>query len=306
MFATQNWSRCSRHTSRSICRHSRRGSTDRRMRARSIQPVLRDGSSDAGALLAFRARVRANGAQALAVAHDQRHVIGGEREAVGALEQRFGAQRGEVEQFQAAGRLLVAAAAVRAGNRERRPQHLAGGAGDLAEAALRPPETRRPAARCRRDRRGPRAASRPTWSLLAPVLGGLQSPWVPDRTAAAGRSAARSGRDAPRAENSTRIARCRRPGRTCAPTGSRGTCPRDRTPANSRGTRAAVTSVLVFFATSCSLIAQGRGLGPERVGEPRAVRRPGEVLAASGVAAVDDRQPSSWPDRRSALRCDGW
>ena len=45
MSATQKWSRCRRHTSRSICRHSSRGSTDTRMRPRSIQPLLREGAS---------------------------------------------------------------------------------------------------------------------------------------------------------------------------------------------------------------------------------------------------------------------
>ncbi len=47
MSGVQKLSRCSRHTSRSICRHSARGSTAARTRVRSIQPVLRDGASEA-------------------------------------------------------------------------------------------------------------------------------------------------------------------------------------------------------------------------------------------------------------------
>ena len=54
MSATQKWSRCSRHTSRSICRHSAGGSTATRTRPRSSQPLLRDGRVSASASLSSR------------------------------------------------------------------------------------------------------------------------------------------------------------------------------------------------------------------------------------------------------------
>ena len=128
MSGTQNWSRCSRQTSRSICRHSLRGSTDSAdaRRGRSSRSCATASSDCAARPLRSGLRVGANGAQALALAHDERRVIGGEREAVGLA--RAASRRAAWRSRRASsrpGRFLVAAAAVRAGNRQRRPQHLA-------------------------------------------------------------------------------------------------------------------------------------------------------------------------------------
>ena len=104
MSGTQKWSRCSRHTSRNICRHSLRGSIDRRMRSRSIQPLLRDGvlGGRRRFALGFGLAIGGDGAQPLAFAHDERGVVRGEREAVGLVHQRFGAQRREIEDLEPA------------------------------------------------------------------------------------------------------------------------------------------------------------------------------------------------------------
>jgi hypothetical protein len=76
-------------------------------------------------------------AQALALSDEQRDVIGADRETVGALDQRFGAQRREIEYLQPAGSFLVAAATVRAHDRQHRPDDLvAGDSRDLSEAVL--------------------------------------------------------------------------------------------------------------------------------------------------------------------------
>ena len=163
MSAVQNWSRCSRHTSRSICRHSARGSTDD-ADAVEVDPAAlarRRVRLRRGIALARALRSRGNRAQPLAVADDERRVVGGHREALDLVEQRLGAQRFEVEELEPARRFLVAAAPVRADDRQHRPEDLAAGhAGDLAEACLRQPETARRAARCRRGRRARRARCR--------------------------------------------------------------------------------------------------------------------------------------------------
>ena len=78
-----------------------------------------------------------NRAQPLALANDQRRVVRAQRKAVRPLDQRFGAQRGEIEHLEAARRLLVPAPPVRADDRQQRPDDLVAlGPGDLAEAAF--------------------------------------------------------------------------------------------------------------------------------------------------------------------------
>ncbi len=78
-----------------------------------------------------------DGAQLLAAAHQQRVPVSGEREAVGLRDQGLGLGGGEIEDLQVPRRVLVAAAAVRARDRQRRPHDLAARhAGDLAEAAF--------------------------------------------------------------------------------------------------------------------------------------------------------------------------
>ena len=81
MSATQKWSRCRRQTSRSICApFGAAGRTDTRTRPRSSQPLLRDGRVVGVGLLVV-ARLGGDGAQALAFAHQQRVVVGRQREA---------------------------------------------------------------------------------------------------------------------------------------------------------------------------------------------------------------------------------
>ena len=159
----------------------------------------------------------------------QRHVVGGEREAVGLVHQRLGAQRREVEDLEPARRLLVAAAAVRADDRQhastapcRRPRRRSGRSGSSAtgNGAIAPRDARR-------GRRGRRRRGAPSGlASLAPGSSGRQPLGRGVERRRARRPAARSGRGAPRAESSTRTARCRTPGRTCASTGSTDIVPR--------------------------------------------------------------------------------
>ena len=81
--------------------------------------------------------VRGQRAQPLALANDERRAIVGEHEAVHLFDERLRAQRFEVEELETTGRLLVAAASVRADDRQQRPDHLvAGDPRDLPELAF--------------------------------------------------------------------------------------------------------------------------------------------------------------------------
>ena len=239
MSSTQNWSRCRRQTSRSIWRHSARGSNVRRTRSRSSQPLLREGFVAAGFVAGrFRIAAGSDHAQALAGAHQQGRGVGGEHELVGLLEQGLGLAAREVEAFERARAVLVAAAAVRAGNRQPRPQHMTfGGAGDAAEAALGHREGQhaafqpveidaRQAARRHAARRlvGLRILHAARRRFEGRGCIGLQRHQIGPRA---------------RAENSARTAGCRRPGRRCGWTGNRDAGRRARRPATSRETRAA-------------------------------------------------------------------
>ena len=166
---------------------------------------------------------------------DERRAVVGQHEAIDFLEQRLRAQRFEVEELEASRRFLVAAAAVRADDRQQRPDHLvAGDARDLAEASLRHGKRRHAPRDAGRGRRAsarsacPRRASRRRRDRPASV------PSAPDRTAAAHRPAARSGTAARRAGSDSSNCTRRTPDRTCGSTGNRGTCRADRTRARSR------------------------------------------------------------------------
>ena len=218
-----------------------RGSTETRMRA-EIDPAAlarRLVGPRCRALARVGHAVGANRAQPLALPQHERRVIVGDDEAVDLVDERLGLLRAEVEHFEPARQVLVAAASVRAGDGHQRPHDLvAGNAGDLVEASFGHRE-RRDAPRdagevdAQRRRRCRSALSRA-------ALG--SSGFIPLGSGSNGgracRPAAQSGTAAPRAESSARTARCRRRDRTCAATGSTGTCPPDRTTGCSRGTRA--------------------------------------------------------------------
>ena len=167
----QKWSRCSRHTSCRICRHSARGSTAARMRSRSSQPLLRDGASDCAAASRW-STLRFAGIARRRLPSRTTSVVWsrGERESLDLLGERFGLVGGEVEQLEATRGLLVAAAAVRPEDRHHGPDHLViRPRRRSGRTCSRAPETRQCGARCRRDRRAWRA-----WSPLASGFGALR------------------------------------------------------------------------------------------------------------------------------------
>ncbi len=189
------------------------------------------------AALALGPAHRRDRPKALAFANDERRVIAGDCEAVGLFHQRFDTLGFEFEHFKPAGRILVSAASVRARDRQHRPHNLAAArARDLAEAVFGNGERGDRGWRSRRDRPG--ALHSPLMPSVPCPYPRLPGPSAPDRTAAAFPPAARSDRAAHRAESSTRIERCRRPDRKCAPTGSRGSVLPDRMPDSNREIRA--------------------------------------------------------------------
>ena len=108
---------------------------DRHADAVEVDPAALARGFVAGVLVVgARLAVDRDGAQLLALAHQQRRVVGGQREGVDLLHQRLGAAAREVEALEPARRFLVAAAAMRADDRQRCPDHPgARRAGELAE-----------------------------------------------------------------------------------------------------------------------------------------------------------------------------
>ncbi len=237
--------------------------------------------------LAFSPR-GANGAQPLALAHDQRRVIRSEDEAVGLVGERFGAQRGEVEDFQAAGRFLVPPAAVRTRDRKHGPHDLVRRAGNLAEATFG-------------DRKCGGAPLDPVdinANRARPLVGLVARASVVGRLEALGfrierrplivlqrdQIGTRRAREA-QLELHAVVHRVERADRQEVQVLSLGV------------ERRAIVAELGLrrqhALALCNVVQLDRAMPrirPERIREPRAVRRPGEVLAASRVAAVDDRQ----------------
>ena len=217
-------------TPRAASAATRRADRPRRECAsRSIQPLLRDGASDCAAAIA-RVRLAVGGdARAAACRRARRASCGRARARSARPSRRAFPSRSvvEVEELEPPGRLLVAAAAVRADDRQHGPDDLvAGHARDLPELVLRPPGTPRRAARCRRGRRASRGAS--PFFVGRCSAGGIVRLQPLERRIERRRArppAARSGTAARRAGTKARTAPRRTPGRRCGSTGSRGTCP---------------------------------------------------------------------------------
>ncbi len=138
MSSAQKWSRCRRQTSRSICRHSPGGSTATRTRARSIQPLLRDGASDCAALSCGSA-LRFAGSARSRLPSRTTSVVRSSASTKRSTLSTSGSARSvsKSKSSRRRGRLLVAAASVRADDRQQRPDHLvAGDPRDLPELAF--------------------------------------------------------------------------------------------------------------------------------------------------------------------------
>jgi hypothetical protein len=151
MSGTQNWSRAAAHLAQHLPPLG--AGIDRQPNARQVDPAAL-----ARRRLAARRGGRAVGGdrpKPLAFAHQQRRVVGGQRERIGLVHQRLGAQRRELERLEPPGRFLVPAPSVRAGDRHHRPHDLAArDTRELAEAVLRNRESRDAMA----------MPSRPTWT----------------------------------------------------------------------------------------------------------------------------------------------
>ena len=287
MSATQNWSRCSRQTSRSICRHSRarldrqRGcGRDRSSRScATARPTASRRRAGVGLAVGGESRAaacrRARRASCDRAASDEARRpsrAASRRAAWRSRRARAGPAPPCGRRVRARRRWAASSTAPCCRRRRRSGRSVLRAPETRATRRAMPSRSTRIGAAARRRRRPPAAAA----------VRRASSPWA--RGSNGGRAAGLQ-RDQVRArgarEAEARTARCRRPGRTCAPTGSTGTCP-------SGSNAGAVVAELglrderagLVGRRRSSLIAQCRGLGPERVGEPRAVGRPREVLGA--------------------------
>ena len=229
-------------------------------------------------------------AQALVVADRQRDGVGRQCEGIDAIEERFRLHRREVEQLEPSRAFPMTAAAVRTDQRQRRPQHLAAGhARDLPEPAFHHRERRdalRDAVEVDHDRR-----------LAGAVFGGRALVAVVGLQALGFRiergPAAALQRDQVRPHRARegefelhavvdRIERAHRQEVQVLALGIEGGGKVAELRLRRQRCRAARHVVELDRRVPC--------VGPERVGEPRAVGRPRGVFGASRVAALDQRQ----------------
>ncbi len=277
---------------------------DRQPNAIEVEPATLArrflGGSSLAALALGLAR-RRDRAQALALADDERRVIAGDRETVGLFHQRFDTQGFEFEHFEPAGRILVSAASVCAGDRQHRPHDPATPrARDLAEAVFGNGERRDPAGDAVEiDRR--HCTHVRCLAFLARILGSQAL-----RRRVEWRPPARLQRDQvrPRAAGKAqleldavvdRIERAHRQEVEVAPFGIE--CRAVIAKFGLGDERARLSGEAVELDRG---VPRGR---PERIGEPGSIGRPCEVLGTTGIAAIDRPSACRCRDHRSSLRC---